>query len=71
MLFRHPYLWANSKEIPIRKLEMHTHTHREGGGREEGGRQRKRDTDQPFFLLGMQNPDIIASFPVTHVYTTK
>lgn len=52
MLFRHPYLWANPKEIPIRKLETHTHTHREGGGRET-----KKERYRPaFFLLGMQTP---------------
>lgn len=52
MLFRHPYLWANSKEIPIRKLEMHTHTHREGGGRET-----KKERYRPaFFSSGNAKP---------------
>lgn len=67
MLFRHPYLWANPKEIPIRKLETHTHTHREGGGRET-----KKERYRPaFFSSGNANPPISSLHFLLHTYTPR
>lgn len=68
MLFRHPYLWANPKGIPIGKLKTHIHTHREGGGR-EGDKEREIPTS--LFFFWECKPPISSLHFLLHTYTPR